>query len=58
MSASSSYEDFAHRLKGKLLPNDGHGLGAYAVKRSWDYRVTHLLEEEPPEGFPLSYGGE
>ncbi len=36
-----------------LLPNLGHGLNAYTIKRSWDYVVEHLLELEPPEDFKL-----
>ena len=37
-----------------LLPNVDHlGPMDYATKRSWDYLVTHLLGEEPPEDFEL-----
>jgi dipeptidyl aminopeptidase/acylaminoacyl peptidase len=38
-----------------LLPNVNHyGPLDYATKRSWDYLVEHLLEEEPPEGFTIN----
>ena len=37
-----------------LLPNDAHVVSPYAVRRTWDYFVTHLLGEEPPLDFKLS----
>ncbi len=37
-----------------LLPTEGHMLSAYAVRRTWDYLVEHLLGVEPPEDFDLS----
>ena len=40
-----------------LLPNMGHGTGSgarYALRRTWDYFVRHLLDQEPPEEIELS----
>lgn len=40
-----------------LLPNMGHGAGSgtrYALRRTWDYFVKHLLGEEPPTDIELS----
>ena len=37
-----------------VLPKDGHVMSSYAVRRSWDYLVKHLLEKEPPVDFKLS----
>ena len=37
-----------------LLPNLGHGFSSYIVRRTWDYFVQHLLDEEPPKEFQLS----
>lgn len=34
-----------------LLPNVGHMGCDYMRQRGWDYLVTHLLGENPPEGF-------
>ena len=36
-----------------LLPNLGHDLPSYVLRRSWDYLVEHLLGEEPPSEFHL-----
>lgn len=36
-----------------LLPNDGYGMSSYAIRRSWDYLVTHLMGAEPPAEFEL-----
>ena len=41
-----------------VLPNLGHDFTGYAKKRQWDYFVTHLLGEMPPEDFKLSLRGE
>jgi len=41
-----------------VLPNLGHDFTGYAKKRQWDYFVTHLLGETPPEDFKLSLKGE
>ena len=37
-----------------LLPNGGHLLSSYAVRRSRDYFVKHLLGVEPPKEFKLT----
>lgn len=37
-----------------MLPQDGHIVSPYAVRRTWDYLVTHLLGEDPPADFELS----
>ena len=37
-----------------LLPNDGHEISNYALRRSWDYLVTHLQGETPPKEFKLT----
>ena len=39
-----------------LLPQDGHDIPAYALRRAWDYLVTHLGEETPPQHFELKTG--
>lgn len=39
-----------------LLPNEGHSIPAYALRRSWDFLVTHLQNLEPPEAFRLTTG--
>ncbi|WP_417466194.1 DPP IV N-terminal domain-containing protein [Kordiimonas sp.] len=39
-----------------LLPNEGHSIPAYALRRSWDYLVTHLQGIEPPKEFRLTTG--
>ena len=39
-----------------LLPEDGHDLPNYAIRRSWDYFVSHLQGIEPPTEFPLTTG--
>ncbi|HTE47769.1 MAG TPA: DPP IV N-terminal domain-containing protein [Gemmatimonadaceae bacterium] len=37
------------------LPNRNHGFASepYAIRRTWDYFVTHLLGVEPPKGIVL-----
>ena len=37
------------------LPNRNHGFASdpYAIRRTWDYFVTHLLGVEPPRGLAL-----
>ena len=37
-----------------LLPNDGHEISSYALRRTWDYLVTHLQGIEPPKAFKLT----
>ena len=39
-----------------LLPNEGHSIPAYALRKSWDYLVTHLHGVEPPKEFKLTTG--
>ena len=39
-----------------LLPNGGHSISSYALRRSWDYLVTHLQNIEPPNKFKLTTG--
>ena len=39
-----------------LLPEEGHDIPTYALRRSWDYFVTHLQGLEPPTEFPLTTG--
>ena len=36
-----------------LVPDHGHQLPTYAIKRSWDYFVRHLLQGEPPAGYRM-----
>ena len=36
------------------LPNLGHSPSSYAVRRSWDFLVRHLMNVEPPKEFKLS----
>ena len=36
-----------------LLPNDGHVISSYMLRRTWDYIVTYLHELEPPKDFEL-----
>lgn len=38
-----------------LLPKGDHGGSAYGMRRGWDYLVTHLLGETPPENFELKW---
>jgi dipeptidyl aminopeptidase/acylaminoacyl peptidase len=38
-----------------LLPNLGHDPSRYNFRRGWDYFVQHLLGEEPPKGFLVSF---
>lgn len=37
-----------------LLPNDGHHISSYMLRRTWDYLVTHLQGVEPPTAFKLT----
>ena len=39
-----------------LLPEEGHDIPTYALRRSWDYFVTHLQGKSPPKQFPLMQG--
>ena len=39
-----------------ILPNDGHDASTYALRRSWDYLVTHLQESKPPNEYKLITG--
>ena len=39
-----------------LLPTEGHDMPTYALRRSWDYLVEHLLNTQPPSAFPLTTG--
>lgn len=39
-----------------LLPTAGYGGSDYGQKRAWDYMVTHLLGETPPQDFELDSG--
>lgn len=39
-----------------LLPNLGHGMSSYLIRRAWDYLVRHLLNAEPPKEFKLITG--
>ena len=39
-----------------LLPDEGHDIPSYALRRSWDYLVTHLQDIEPPYEFSLTTG--
>ena len=36
-----------------LLPNLGHGLNSYVIRRAWDYLVKHLQKVNPPKNFNL-----
>ncbi len=37
-----------------LLPNYGHGISSYVMRRTWDYLVRHLQGIEPPKEFKLT----
>ena len=39
-----------------LMPQVGHDIPAYALRRTWDYLVTHLGGETPPKHFSLTTG--
>lgn len=41
-----------------VLPNGGHAWNSsnYALRRVWDYLVTHLQDRKPPSQFQLSSG--
>ena len=39
-----------------LLPNEGHDIPTYALRRSWDYLVTNLQNVRPPSTFELKTG--
>lgn len=36
-----------------VSPSGGYGVSSYALRRGWDYLVTHLLGAEPPKQFKL-----
>jgi dipeptidyl-peptidase 4 len=36
-----------------VLPDAGHAFPDYAVRRSWDYFVKWLRDEEPPKGYRM-----
>ena len=36
-----------------LLPNVGHAVNEYFIRRSWDYFVRYLLQADPPKEFNL-----
>jgi len=36
-----------------IVPDAGHQLPAYTMRRSWDYFVKNLAEEQPPQGYRL-----
>lgn len=41
-----------------IVPNAGHEVfmaHGYALRRAWDYLVTHLLGEAPPKGFEIGF---
>ena len=38
------------------LPNAGHEVTTYALRRNWDYLVQHLQGIAPPKEFPLKLG--
>jgi dipeptidyl-peptidase 4 len=37
-----------------LLPNMGHGIDSYLIRRAWDYLVSHLQSVTPPNDFKLT----
>ena len=37
-----------------LLPNLGHVINSYVIRRAWDYLVKHLQGVEPPKAFKLT----
>ena len=37
-----------------VLPNMGHMIPGYLVRRAWDYFVNHLLNAQPPKEFKLT----
>lgn len=39
-----------------LLPNEGHDIPSYALRRTWDYLVEHLQHQEPANAFNLTTG--
>ena len=41
-----------------IVPNAGHGLGQYWMRRRWDYFVRHLKNMEPPKEFAFGERGE
>jgi hypothetical protein len=36
------------------VPNMMHMVTPYGLRHQWDYLVTHLIGEEPPEQFLLT----
>jgi len=37
-----------------LLPDFGHAVSNYLTRRTWDYLVRHLLDQDPPKEFKLN----
>lgn len=37
-----------------MLPNLNHFSSSYVIRRTWDYLVQHLMNEEPPKEFKLT----
>lgn len=37
-----------------LMPSLGHGRSSYAIRRTWDYLVSHLQGLQPPKNFKLT----
>jgi dipeptidyl aminopeptidase/acylaminoacyl peptidase len=36
-----------------IFPDAGHGLPEYSIRKQWDYFVTHLLGEKPPQDYKM-----
>jgi dipeptidyl aminopeptidase/acylaminoacyl peptidase len=36
-----------------IVPDAAHGLPDYTIRRQWDYFVTHLLGQTPPENYRM-----
>lgn len=36
-----------------FLPNHGHGIDSYLIRRGWDYFVRHLMQSDPPHEYSL-----
>jgi hypothetical protein len=41
-----------------ILPQAGHELPGYAIRRMWDYFVRHLGDEHPPAPMELKSSGD
>lgn len=41
-----------------LLPQAGHEVNSYAIRRIWDFFVRHLAGVEPPHGIAIRHGSE